>query len=134
MSAELAEEVAGLARDNRERLRCISRKEELYFHLRGAEALQVAAQLLRVNTGRPLLVTFGGGAHGWSDGIASEGLALGETRYATNVLTLRARSALSLAILRMRADEIAGESTRLPPRAPPPSLEPSAQQIKTAAL
>lgn len=81
--------------------------ESVHFHLSGSEALQAAARLTRLNTGRPLLVTFGGGNHGWSDGVAAEGLALGEERYACNVLTLRERSAATLAVLKLRREEIA---------------------------
>ena len=83
-------------------LRRITRKEEVHFHLSGSEALQAAARLVSAHTGRPLLVTFGGAAPGWSDGVMAEGLALGEERYACNVLTLRERCSATLAVLRLR--------------------------------
>ena len=98
---------AALAADNAARLRALSQKETVHFHLSGSEALQAAARLVRVNTGRPIIVTFGGGNHGWADGVAAEGLALGEERYACNVLTLRERSALTIAVLQLRREEIA---------------------------
>jgi len=103
-----ADDVASLAEANRAMLRRITRKEEVHFHLSGSEALQAAARLVRAHTGRPLLVTFGGAAPGWSDGVMAEGLALGEERYACNVLTLRERCSATLAVLRLRRDEIAG--------------------------
>ena len=105
--AILLSTTSALAADNSSRLSTLSRKECVLFYLSAAEALQAAARLLRTNTGRPLLVTFGGGSHGWSDGVAASGLALGEERYACDVLTLRERSAATLAVLRLRRDEIA---------------------------
>eukprot|EP00908_Phaeocystis_cordata_P023337 Transcript_5763.p2 GENE.Transcript_5763~~Transcript_5763.p2 ORF type:complete len:396 (-),score=213.56 Transcript_5763:275-1462(-) len=82
-------------------------KEVVHFHLSSAEALMAAARLARVNTGKPLLVVFGGGAHGWVDGGAAEGLALGEERYACDVLTLRDQCLATLAVLYLRREEIA---------------------------
>ena len=60
-----ASDVSRLAADNRQRLQSISLKAEICFHLSGSAALQAAARLVRVHTGRPLLVTFGGATHGW---------------------------------------------------------------------
>jgi glutamate-1-semialdehyde 2,1-aminomutase len=93
------------------RLKRLSGMEEVRFHLSGTEALVAAAHLARVNTGKPLIVTFGHGAHGWMDGGAhtgsAVGVALGEERYACDVLTLREMSAATLKVVRMRGDEIA---------------------------
>ena len=83
-----AEAVRALTADNIARLKSVSQKEAVAFQLSGSEALMAAARLARVNTGKPLIITFGGGAHGWGDGVAAEGLALGEERYACDVLTL----------------------------------------------
>jgi hypothetical protein len=63
-------------------LQRLAKKEAVHFYLSGSEALMAAARLCRANTGRPLLVVFGGAAHGWVDGGAAEGLALGEERWA----------------------------------------------------
>ena len=84
-AAEIAAEIADvgrLAANNRGRMRALSRKDVVHFYLSGSEALQAAARLVRVNTGRPLLVTFGGCAHGWTESVPAEGLALGEERCA----------------------------------------------------
>jgi len=63
--------------------------EQVRFHLSGSAALSSAVLLARVNTGRPMLLVFGGNAHGWTDGVAQEGIALGEVRYACDVITAR---------------------------------------------
>ena len=81
--------------------------EVVRFHLSGTEALIAAARLVRTNTGRPLLATFGSAAHGWTDGMAAEGVSLGEERYACDVINLRDMSAATLTLIRMRRDEIA---------------------------
>lgn len=48
----------------------ISRKAQARFHVSGSEALNTAVLLARLNTGRPMLLVFGGNAHGWTDGVA----------------------------------------------------------------
>ena len=90
-----------------ERFREISGQMDVHFHPSGSAALIASARLARVNTGKPLLVTFGGGAHGWGDGVATESLSLGEERYACDVLTLKECSAATLRVLRLRREEIA---------------------------
>eukprot|EP00965_Chrysotila_dentata_P093283 3081485-Pleurochrysis_carterae.AAC.1 len=96
-----------LGESNALRLCALSNKEVARFHTSATEALTTAARLARVNTGKPLLVAFGHGAHGWGDGVAAEGVALGDERYACDVLTLREMSAHTLKVLRLRRDEIA---------------------------
>mmetsp|Transcript_32939 Transcript_32939/g.105036 ORF Transcript_32939/g.105036 Transcript_32939/m.105036 type:complete len:1137 (+) Transcript_32939:233-3643(+) len=85
----------------------ISRKAQARFHVSGSEALNTAVLLARLNTGRPMLLVFGGNAHGWTDGVAQEGLALGEERYACDVITARDMSSSTLRLITTRADEIA---------------------------
>ena len=104
--------------------------EVVRFHLSGTEALIAAARLVRTNTGRPLLATFGSAAHGWTDGMAAEGVSLGEERYACDVINLRDMSAATLTLIRMRRDEIAAvlvnpiQGLATPPRerVPPPTV------------
>ena len=51
------------------------------IHLTGALApLGVLSTLLPCSIGRPLLVTFAGGAHGWGDGVDAEGALLRRLR------------------------------------------------------
>ena len=102
-----AEAVRALTADNIARLKSVSQKEAVAFQLSGSEALMAAARLARVNTGKPLIITFGGGAHGWGDGVAAEGLALGEERYACDVLTLTEQCETTAHVLYHRRDEIA---------------------------
>ncbi len=99
-------DVAAVVADVKARLKSIAKLDEVRFHLSGAEALVAAARLARVNTGRPLLAAFGNGSHGWADGVSGMGVALGEERYACDVLTLREMSAATLKVVHMRREEI----------------------------
>jgi hypothetical protein len=58
------------AAHNASLLCAISRKAQARFHVSGSEALSTAVLLARLNTGRPMLLVFGGNAHGWTDGVA----------------------------------------------------------------
>ena len=121
---------SGLASSNVAQLAALSQMEVVRFHLSGTEALIAAARLVRTNTGRPLLATFGSAAHGWTDGMAAEGVSLGEERYACDVINLRDMSAATLTLIRMRRDEIAAvlvnpiQGLATPPRerVPPPTV------------
>ena len=61
---------AALAADNAARLRALSQKETVHFHLSRPEALQPRRAS---SASTPAIVTFGGGNHGWADGVAAEG-------------------------------------------------------------
>ena len=64
-------------------------------------------RLARFNTGRRLIVLFGGAYHGWWDGVQP---IAGNERMGTDVLTLVDLSPASLDLIRLRSDEIAGTS------------------------
>src|SRR5262245_35303724 len=55
--------------DNVARLKAISGKDEVSFHMSGTEAVMQAVRLARYHTGRSHLVRFCGAYHGWWDDV-----------------------------------------------------------------
>jgi glutamate-1-semialdehyde 2,1-aminomutase len=108
--------------DNIERLRAISRLDEVSFHMSGTEAVMAAVRLARFNTRRKLVVTFSGAYHGWWDGVQP---GLGSERSLDDCLTLKDLDGASLDVIRRRRREIAGVLVNpvqgFHPNAPPPS-------------
>mmetsp|Transcript_10730 Transcript_10730/g.12290 ORF Transcript_10730/g.12290 Transcript_10730/m.12290 type:complete len:667 (+) Transcript_10730:145-2145(+) len=111
-----------LLMENIQILKEISKKEEVSFHMSGTEAVMCAVRLVRFNTGKPLVVMFGGAYHGWWDGVQA---MAGNERTPQDVLTLKDMYPGSLDVLRMRASEIAAVVINplqaFHPNAPPPS-------------
>lgn len=123
-----------LLRDNVEKLKqLVPGFEEVSFHMSGTEAVMCAVRLARFNTRRKLLVQFSGAYHGWWDGVQT---GPGNERWATDVLTLRDMSSMSLQVLRLRASEIAAVIVNplqsFHPNAPPPSDVALASNNRTA--
>jgi glutamate-1-semialdehyde 2,1-aminomutase len=87
--------------DNVARLRALSGKDEVSFHMSGTEAVMQAVRLARFHTRRRLIVRFTGAYHGWWDGVQ---VGPGNPVPARDVLTLPERNARTLSILRMRDD------------------------------
>jgi glutamate-1-semialdehyde 2,1-aminomutase len=92
--------------DNIERLRraCGMPDAECSFHMSGTEAVMCAVRVARFNTGRRLVVVFGGAYHGWWDGVQT---SAGGQRDSFDTLTLKDASPASLAVIRERSNEIA---------------------------
>ena len=111
-----------LVKDNIEMLTEISGKDEVSFHMSGTEAVMAAVRLCRYNTGRKLIVVFGGSYHGWWDGVQT---SAGNERGAFDVLTLNDMSPASLRVIALRASEIAcvivNPLQAFHPNKPPPS-------------
>ncbi|KAJ1622466.1 pyridoxal phosphate-dependent transferase [Pavlovales sp. CCMP2436] len=85
-------------------LREVSGNEEVSFHMSGTEAVMCAVRLCRFNTRRPLIVTFAGAYHGWWDGVQP---GPGNERPVVDVLCLKDMAPASLALIKLRASEIA---------------------------
>src|SRR5262245_22214251 len=111
-----------IALDNCERLKRISRLDEVSFHASGTEAVMAAVRLVRFNTTRRLIVTFSGAYHGWWDGVQP---GIGSERDIGDVLTLKEMDGASLAAIRARAHDIAGVLVNpvqsFHPNSPPPN-------------
>lgn len=111
-----------LVLDNIERLKRISGKEEVSFHMSGTEAVMGAVRLARFNTKKNLVVLFGGAYHGWWDGVQT---VAGSEREVPDCLTLKDLNPLSLEVIRARASEIAAVIINplqsFHPNSPPPS-------------
>eukprot|EP00667_Euglena_gracilis_P000616 EG_transcript_615 len=111
-----------LVLDNIDRLKRVSGKEEVSFHMSGTEAVMCALRLARFNTSRPLAVIFGGAYHGWWDGVQT---MAGNERDVHDVLTLKDLDPLSLHVIQLRASEIAAVVVNplqsFHPNSPPPS-------------
>merc|ERR1719464_566995 len=90
--------------DNIARLRKISGQDEVSFHMSGTEAVMCAVRVARFNTGKDLVVTFGGAYHGWWDGMQP---VAGNERLPQDVLCLKDMNALSLKVIEARGSEIA---------------------------
>lgn len=90
-----------LIRDNVERIKKISNKEEVSFHMSGTEAVMQAVRLARYHTGRSHLVRFCGSYHGWWDGVQ---VGIGNQRKTDDVYTLSDMSQASLKVLETRND------------------------------
>jgi glutamate-1-semialdehyde 2,1-aminomutase len=103
-------------------LRDVSGLEEVSFHMSGTEAVMCAVRLARFNTRRPLIVVFSGAYHGWWDGVQP---GPGSERPVTDVLCLKDMAPESLALIKLRAHEIAAVLISplqgLNPNASPPS-------------
>src|SRR5262245_4801065 len=87
--------------DNVRRLRAISGKDEVSFHMSGTEAVMQAVRLARYHTGRSHLVRFCGAYHGWWDDVQP---GVGTPGRVRDVYTLREMSPRTLAVLRQRTD------------------------------
>ena len=87
--------------DNVQRLRVISGKDEVSFHMSGTEAVMQAVRLARYHTGRSHLVRFCGAYHGWWDDVQP---GVGTPGYVRDVHTLSDMSPRTLAVLRERTD------------------------------
>lgn len=87
--------------DNVERLRAISRLDEVSFHMSGTEAVMQAVRLARYHTRRPRLVRFAGAYHGWWGDVQP---GVGNPVPADRTLTLADRSERTLDVLRHRTD------------------------------
>ena len=103
-------------------LKSISHLDEVSFHMSGTEAVMAAVRLARFNTRKKLIVCFAGAYHGWWDGVQP---GLGSERSISDCLTLKDLHPASLALLRRRAQEIAGVLVNpvqsFHPNSPPPS-------------
>jgi glutamate-1-semialdehyde 2,1-aminomutase len=86
---------------NVERLREISGKDEVSFHMSGTEAVMQAVRLARYHTGRSHVVRFAGAYHGWWDDVQP---GIGSPLAASSTYTLRDVSEASLRVLRTRSD------------------------------
>ncbi len=108
--------------DNIERLKSVSKLDEVSFHMSGTEAVMAAVRMARFNTRRKLIVCFSGAYHGWWDGVQA---GLGSERPLDDCLTLKDLHPASLHLIRRRAREIAGVLVNpiqsFHPNSPPPS-------------
>ena len=87
--------------DNVTRLKAISGKDEVSFHMSGTEAVMQAVRLATYHTERPRVVVFCGAYHGWWDGVQP---GIGSVRKVNDVYTLKEHSADTLRVLRTRND------------------------------
>ena len=108
--------------DNIAVLKKISHMDEVSFHMSGTEAVMAAVRMARFNTRRKLIVCFSGAYHGWWDGVQP---GLGSERPLDDCLTLKDIKPVSLAVIRRRANEIAGVLVNpvqsFHPNSPPPN-------------
>jgi glutamate-1-semialdehyde 2,1-aminomutase len=108
--------------DNIAALKKISHMDEVSFHMSGTEAVMAAVRMVRFNTRRKLIVCFSGAYHGWWDGVQP---GLGSERPLDDCLTLKDIKSTSLAVIRRRANEIAGVLVNpvqsFHPNSPPPN-------------
>ena len=88
-------------RDNVERLKAISGKEEVSFHMSGTEAVMQAVRMARYHTGRSHLVMLCGAYHGWWDGVQP---GVGGERRADDVYMLRDMHEATQKVLETRRD------------------------------
>jgi glutamate-1-semialdehyde 2,1-aminomutase len=86
---------------NVQRLKEISRQDEVSFHMSGTEAVMQAVRLARYHTGRSRLVRFCGAYHGWWGDVQP---GIGNPVPAPKTLTLRDMDERSLRVLRTRRD------------------------------
>ncbi len=88
--------------DNAERLRKISGKEEISFHMSGTEAVMQAVRVARYSTGKNKVVRFTAAYHGWWDDVQpGPGNPMPPSPH---TLTLREMHANTLRVLRNRND------------------------------
>ncbi len=83
------------------RIKEISGKDEISFHMSGTEAVMQAVRLARYHTGRSHLVRFCGAYHGWWDDVQP---GVGNPAPPHETYTLKDMSEGSLAVLRKRRD------------------------------
>ena len=88
-------------KENVEKLKMISRLDEVSFHMSGTEAVMQAVRLARYHTGKSHLVRFCGAYHGWWDGVQP---GVGNSRCINDVYTLRDLSDQTLKVLLNRND------------------------------
>jgi glutamate-1-semialdehyde 2,1-aminomutase len=88
-----------LVADNVERLKAISRLDEVSFHMSGTEAVMQAVRLARYHTGRTHLVRFCGAYHGWWDDVQP---GVGTPRDVRDTTTLEDMRADSLRVIARR--------------------------------
>lgn len=87
--------------DNIERLKQISRLDEVSFHMSGTEAVMQAVRLARYHTGRRHLVRFTGAYHGWWEDVQP---GPGNPVPPRETYTLKDMDERSLNVLRTRRD------------------------------
>lgn len=86
---------------NVQRLREISRLDQVSFHMSGTEAVMQAVRLARFHTRRRFLVRFSGAYHGWWGEVQP---GAGNPTVARDTLTLREMHPAALRVLRRRGD------------------------------
>jgi glutamate-1-semialdehyde 2,1-aminomutase len=86
---------------NAERLKRISGKEEVSFHMSGTEAVMQAVRLARYHVGRRRIVRFCGAYHGWWGDVQP---GIGNPMPARDTLTLAEMSERTLHVLATRRD------------------------------
>ncbi|HVU01384.1 MAG TPA: aminotransferase class III-fold pyridoxal phosphate-dependent enzyme [Polyangiaceae bacterium] len=107
--------------ENVNRLREISGKDEVSFHMSGTEAVMQAVRLARYHTGRTHLVRFCGAYHGWWDGVQA---GIGNPIPPRHVYTLKEVDEDTLRVLETRSDVacvLVNSIQALHPNAAPPS-------------
>ncbi len=87
--------------DNVARLKKLSGKDEVSFHMSGTEAVMQAVRLAQFHTRRARVVLFCGAYHGWWDGVQP---GLGNRRRVNDVFTLKEMSERTLRVLETRTD------------------------------
>lgn len=90
-----------LIRENVEKLKQVSRLDEVSFHMSGTEAVMQAVRLARYHTGKTHLVRFCGAYHGWWDGVQP---GIGNQRKTNDVYTLSDLSEVTIKVLNTRKD------------------------------
>jgi glutamate-1-semialdehyde 2,1-aminomutase len=90
-----------LIKENVEKLKGISRLDEVSFHMSGTEAVMQAVRLARYHTGKSHLVRFCGAYHGWWDGVQP---GIGNQRDSNDIYTLSDLSTRTLKVLSTRND------------------------------
>ncbi|CAI8256449.1 MAG: Glutamate-1-semialdehyde 2,1-aminomutase [Bacteroidetes bacterium MED-G17] len=88
--------------ENIEKLKNITKKENISFHMSGTEAVMQAVRLARFKTGKKKIVRFSGAYHGWWDDVQpGPGNPMPPSNY---TLTLREMHINTLNLLRRRTD------------------------------
>ena len=87
--------------ENVQKLKTISDKDEVSFHMSGTEAVMQAVRLARYHTRRSHLVRFCGSYHGWWDGVQP---GIGNMRKTNDVYTLKEMDEDTKKVLRTRKD------------------------------
>jgi glutamate-1-semialdehyde 2,1-aminomutase len=87
--------------DNVQRIRKLSGRDEVSFHMSGTEAVMQAVRLARYHTGRRKIVRFSGAYHGWWGDVQP---GVGNPHRARDTFTLAEMSEATLRVLRRRRD------------------------------